>query len=223
MKPEWLIEEDLIEWTDTVTLRRYGREIRLVNPQGEIVGRRLAATSVTEHYLLFRDGRVYTWLYPFAQRTVFCAKLSESLRRFWTGRSLMTYGNDTSGNLYGNVTWKLLERDSASELKFCPEIACSRRMVERYKYLPHYGNSSDVEWRICFHREPPLLGRGVPVCSELWWDGKLKRRHTLLHYRVATAEERAFFNIPRNARIRQGELGLVFSPLTPYVPILLNE
>ena len=32
MKPEWLIEEDLIEWTDTVTLRRYGREIRLVNP-----------------------------------------------------------------------------------------------------------------------------------------------------------------------------------------------
>jgi len=224
MKPEWLIEEELIEWMDArAHLNKYGREIRLVNPEGEIVGRRLAVGAITEHYLVFREDKVYTWFYPFRKPTVSVAPIPSAVRKLWTGRSLMPYRNDISSNLYGSVLWKLLERDTASELQFCADSFCSRRMVEKYRYLPRFGSGATVEWRVCFNREAPLLGREVPVCSELWWDGKLKRRHTLIHYRTATAEEQAFFRTPRNVETRRTELGRLFSPVIEYVPLLLSE
>ncbi len=47
MRRAWIIEEELIEWFDRFedAVREYGREIRLVNPAGEVVGRRFVVMS----------------------------------------------------------------------------------------------------------------------------------------------------------------------------------
>jgi len=224
MQSEWLIEEELIEWLDRFGGEsEWGREIRLINPKGEIVGRRLAVGAITEHYLFFRGNTAYTWFYPFKTPTVFTAQIPDALLRLWMSRSLMPYFRDDFGNLYGSVQWQLLERDTASNLKFCTHRQCSRRLIERYRYLPRVGESATVEWRVCFRAEPPLLGQEVPVCSELWWEGRLRRRHILLHYRTAIPEEHAFFRIPRHAKIHRVEVANLFSPIHAYAPPLLSD
>jgi hypothetical protein len=224
VKQEWLIEEELIEWLDKAgDVSKRGREIRLINPKGEIVGRRLALDGITEHYLLFQDNRCYNWFYPSDKPIAFFAQIPAEVQRFWMGRSLMTYRSDRHFNLYANYIWRLIERDPVSQVKFCAHRDCSRRMVEKYHYLSRLGlDGGSVEWRVSFRCEPPLLGREVPVCSEMWWDGQLRRRHALLHYRVATPEERAFFRIPRKSKLYRMELEQLFSPLSEYVPLLLS-
>lgn len=220
---EWLIEEELIEWFVRTRNTPYGREMRPISPTGEIVGRRLARSMVTEDYFLLSKNGGYSWFYPSAKPTVFVAPLPNHIMRRWGSRSLIAYRSDAHGILYGDGQWKLLEKDFLSRADWLPEEQCTRRLVERYRYIPSLGDPATVEWRVCLSAEPPLLGRLVPIRSELWWNGQLRRRHTLLHYRTATPKERDLFQPPRGAETRQVELEHLFSPISEFVPVLLEE
>lgn len=233
MKRDWLIEEEMIGWLtrfeDAPT--GYGREIRLVNPAGEIIGRRLVVStrygvSLGEYYALFEGKRCYSWWDRAPEPVVFIAELPSEVVRFWTGRSLMMYHQDyISPNRSPRGTWRLLERTAAKSTDFCTRYMCERRTVERYEYTPPFGSStSTVEWRVCFSSEPPLSRAGIPLCSELWWDGELVRRHVLIHYRAASLRERAFFQVPRGATRRKVEIDLLFAtPLSGFAPPLLLD
>lgn len=228
MKQDWLIEEELIEWLDEFNgLReKYAREIRLVSPTGEIVGRRLAIGQIIEHYLVFEKSWSFTWFYPTAEPIVFTVQLPPEVQRRWAGRSLMLYDRDNIR--FREATWQLVGKETTRPdmQEFCSSQRCSRCLVEVYRYSPSqpFYPGAVVEWRICFRKEPPLQGREVPICAELWWNGQLKRRHSLIHYREATPEERVFFRPPRKAKRRQVELKTdPFSPLNEYTPFLLKE
>lgn len=199
MKRDWLIEEELIEWHDRFedAPMGYGREIRLVNPAGEIKGRRLVVStrygaSLSEYYFLFDGKRGYSWWDAAPEPVVFIAELPPEVVRFWTGRSLMMYHQDyISPNRSPRGTWRFLDRSAAGRTEFCTRYMCSRRVVERYEYTTEFG-SSMVEWRVCMRSEPHLLGTEIPLCSEVWWDGDLLRRHVLIHYRAGSAPSSKF-------------------------------
>lgn len=228
MRREWLIEEELIEWPDRFGgVPEYGREIRLVNPAGEVVGRRLVEPiryGKLEYYVLFEGRRGYNWWNPSPESIVFVAELPPEVVRFWTGRSLMMYHHDyISPDRSIRGEWRLLERTAVGRTDSCIHYGCSRRIVERYEYTSGAG-SSTVEWCVCLSSEPPLLGAEVPPCSELWWDGRLARRHILLHYRDASPQERAFFWVPRKAKRRWVEAKELFrTPLSGFAPPFLLD
>lgn len=231
MKHAWGIEEELIEWFDRFedAASRYGREIRIVNPAGEVVGRRLVAMSrygvpgIGEYYALFEGKQGYSWWIPSPEPVVLIAELPSEVWRFWTGRSLMMYYWDYNPLILPvNGKWRLLERTWVSGAAFCARYKCKRRMIERYEYTLDT-HSSKVEWRVCFSTEPYLLGIEVPFCAELWLDGKLVRRHVLLHYRKAMPQDHAFFRPPK-AKRRRVEVEWLFStPLNGYAPPLLAK
>jgi len=228
MRRAWIIEEELIEWFDRFedAVREYGREIRLVNPAGEVVGRRFVVMSrysgadIGEYYALFEGKQGYSWWIPSPEPIVFIAELPPEVWRFWTGRSLMMYYKDyelLSRPVDGK--WRLVERTSVSGAAFCARYNCKRRMIEKYEYTFNT-RSSKAEWRVCFGTKPVLSGVEAPFCAELWWDGKLVRRHILLHYREAKPQDHAFFKPPK-AKRRRVEVEMLFGPLSGYAPPLL--
>lgn len=217
----WLIEEELIEWLDTSgNISKRGREIRLITPEGRIVGRRLAVSTnyFIEYYALFQGTRGYSWWQPALEPRVFVAELPLEVLRFWTGRSPMTYYSEyfePYRNPFPRGRWRLLSRSR-----------CSQRLVERYEYIPEnsYFDSSVVEWHIGFDSTPALLGAQVPTCSQLWWNKKLVRRHTLLHCRRAPLQERAFFQVPRKVKQSRVETERLFgTPLAGFAPPLMVQ
>lgn len=155
---------------------------------------------------------------------MFTVRLPAQVQQRWMGRSLMLYDRDDLR--FRPATWQIVEGARASRSDSCLSRQCSRRLVEVYRYLPRqpFGKEAVVEWYVCFQEVPPLMGREIPICAELWWDGQLKRRHSLIHYRRATPEEQSFFRLPRGAKRRQVELKTdPFSPLNEYTPFVLGE
>ncbi len=229
MKREWHIEEELIEWLDTKgAVRQIGREIRLVNSEGEVIGRRVVDDDIDESYMLIQDQLCFHWVFIPAvpEPTVFIAELPQGVRQLWIGRSLMMYRRDTvSVRSYRNRDrWKLVERTAMPCNEQFLRYSATQLRVEQYRYVPDtvWKQEASVEWRVYTHFPPPLLGAEVPVFGELFWDGQLIRRHKLIQYRTVTAQERVFFEVPRRAKRRQIEPRLLFSPLSALSAILIE-
>ncbi len=165
-----------------------GREIRLINPKGEIVGRRLAVGAITEHHLFFRGNTAYTPV--LSVQDAYCVYGANSRRA--TAPLDEPFVDALFPRRLRQSLWKrpvAVAGKGHGKQRSCTHRQCSRRLIERYRYLPRAGESATVEWRVCFQARPLTQGQKVPVCSELWWEGRLRRRHILLHYRLA---------IPRN-------------------------